>query len=57
MYIIYRILKRVWRSRAPPGKRIRHDALRGHLQVKYGKNEGVRIYKDITKELKERGYR
>lgn len=56
-YIIYRILRRIDRRRAPEGKRIKHDMLKGHLMEKYGKRGGKQAYKDTVRELRRHGYR
>jgi hypothetical protein len=41
----------------PKGKRIRHGALRGHLDTEYGTTEGGKLYKEMVGELRKRGYR
>jgi len=54
IYIIYRIARR---KMIPEGHRIRHKALRGFLKQKYGKGEGMSLYKELVGELRGRGYR
>jgi len=53
-YILYRYLER---RMAPPGKRIRHGPLRGHLQQEYGTKEGTKLYKEMVFSLRKKGYR
>jgi len=53
-YICYRIYRRLT---IPEGHRIRHKALRGFLKQKYGKGEGMSLYREIVHELRGKGYR
>jgi len=57
LYIIYRIYKIISRWRIPKGKRIKHAKLRGFLSQKYGKSEGIKIYKEMVQELRKDGYK
>ena len=54
IYVIYKIVRRLT---IPEGHRIRHKALRGFLKQKYGKGEGMSLYKEMVSELRQRGYR
>lgn len=57
LYILASVYRFIERKMAPPGHRIRHDALRGHLEHEYGTKEGRSLYKQMVKELRERGYK
>ena len=57
IYVIYRITKASWMSKAPAGKRIKHGMLRGHLSQQYGTKEGNKVYKEMVKGLRDKGYR
>jgi len=53
-YTLYRFMQRLM---TPHGKRIRHSALRGHLQQEYGTREGGKLYREMVSELRKQGYR
>ena len=57
IYTCYRLYRWFEHHVAPPGKKIRHGALRGHLEENYGVKEGGRLYKDMVRELRHRGYK
>jgi len=57
IYIAYRITKKIRYWSIPRGRRIKHGMLKGYMQEKYGKDEGVRCYKETVKELNRKGYR
>ena len=54
LYTLYRFIERMM---TPHGKRIRHGALRGHLQEEYGTKEGGKLYREMVGELRKKGYR
>ena len=43
--------------RMNPGKRIRHSMLRNYMINKYGKDDGVKTYRDTVSELRKKGYK
>jgi len=55
--ITYKVLHFFWYHHAPPGKRMRHGMLKGHLSQQYGTKEGTKIYHEIVKGLRKEGYR
>jgi len=56
IYISYKLYR--WLDRKMnPGKRIKHNMLKHYMTNKYGKDEGVRIYKDTVSELNKKGYK
>jgi len=56
VYIIYK-LYRIADRKMNPGKRIKHSMLKNYMVNKYGKDEGVRIYRDTVSELNKKGYK
>lgn len=56
-YLFYRLYRIIERWMTPHGKRIRHGALRGHLEHQYGIREGSKLYKETVGELRKKGYR
>lgn len=57
VYVLYRLYRFIEHLMTPKGHRIRHGALRGHLQQNYGVSEGNKLYKEIVKEMRGKGYR
>lgn len=57
VYVVYRLYRLLERWMTPQGKRIRHGALKGHLEKNYGTREGSRLYKEMVGELRKKGYR
>lgn len=57
IYILYLVFRFLERQMTPHGKRIRHGALRGHLETEYGTKEGGKLYKEMVGELRKKGYR
>ena len=44
-------------KKAHPGQRIKHRMLKNYMVNKYGKDDGVKIYKDTVNELRRKGYK
>lgn len=57
LYVFYRFYRWLEHVMAPPGHRIKHGLLKGHLQQEYGTHEGRRLYKEMVGELRRKGYR
>ena len=57
VYVLYRLYRLVERMMTPKGMRIRHGALRGHLEHEYGTREGRKLYREMVGELRKKGYR
>lgn len=57
IWLFYRLYRYLEHQMAPPGKRIKHGLLKGHLQQEYGIKEGSGLYKEMVSELRRRGYR
>jgi len=57
IWAFYRLYRFLEHQMAPPGKRIKHGLLRGHLEQEYGTKEGGKLYKEMTTALRKKGYR
>jgi len=57
LYLLFRVYRLVQRWMTPPGHRIKHGLLRGHLEQEYGTKEGGKLYKELVGELHRKGYR
>lgn len=57
LYFLLRLYRLIQRWTAPPGHRIKHGLLKGHLEQEYGTKEGGKLYKEMVRELHRKGYR